>query len=566
MTLALEQWKEILDAVIPNKGDILEQIKGKLKEQDEDTYKNWEQKGFYVDHLFDVSPDLPSYKSTLSHMAISNGCLDIAQALLIKNGADVNVENSNGDTPLHQAAFWGHLDIVQYLIKNKANVKVKNNNGDTPLHEAVVRGYLEISECLIENGADVNVTYKHGNTLLYKAAIRGHLKIVKALLKKKADVNVICKYGDTPLHGATVRGYLDIVNALLENGADVNVENSNGDTPLHSAATGGHLKIVQALLKTEADVNVADNYGNTPLHKAIFRGHLDIVEALLENGADVKVKNSNGDTPLHSAATGGHLKIVQALLKTEADVNVTDNYGNTPLHKAIFRGHLDTVKTAFIDRLEIVEALLENGADINITDKHDDTSLFLAHRWKHEVIVNSIVKHIAKLKAIDSYVSKDNLQFINASEERNNNYLQHLRNCKKEVQMIKERNEPLYNFLRENDVNKMLGIWEKNENVRNEFDNEESLKKQYPEYAHILINKAKGARNNNDRKQEIKRSVVDAFTLAIPNIASEMGIEAGAFCLLASSIIHYFNKPSDSLKNIDIAKVVVNQEQNYNSR
>ncbi len=36
----------------------------------------------------------------------------------------------------------------------------------------------------------------------------------------------------------------------------------------------------------------------------------------------------------------------------------------------------------------------------------------------------------------------------------------------------------------------MAGIWEQNENVRNEFDNEENLKKLYPEYAHILINKA----------------------------------------------------------------------------
>ncbi|WP_264954023.1 MULTISPECIES: ankyrin repeat domain-containing protein [unclassified Wolbachia] len=478
ITLTLEQWKEILDAVIPNSGNIFEQIKRKVEERDKGTYQRWKKTNFSLrylfkeqdekihikinfnpDHQFDVLPNVSSYKLTLLHIAVLNGRLDIVEALS-KNGADVEVKDSNGDTPLHKAAFWG---------------------------------------------------------------------------------------------------YSNIVNALLENGADVKVK-KNGKTPLHSAATGGHLKIVQALLKNKADVNVTDNYGNTPLHNAVDNGHLEIVEALLEKGADVKVKNSNGETPLHSAATGGHLKIVQALLKNKADVNVTDNYGNTPLHKAIFRGHLDTVKTAFIDRLEIVEALLENGADINITDKHDYAPLFLAHRWKHEVIVNSIVKHIAKLEAIDSYVSKDNLQFINASEEMNNNYLQHLRNCKKEVQMIKERNGSLYNFLRENDVNKMLGIWKKNENVRNEFDNEESLKKLYPEYAHILINKARYASNNNNKKQESKLPVVVASELAASGLTSGMGVAVDAFCLLAGGIIYHFSQPSNSLQNID-AEVAMNQGQ-----
>lgn len=169
-----------------------------------------------------------------------------------------------------------------------------------------------------------------------------------------------------------------------------------------------------------------------------------------------------------------------------------------------------------------------------------------------------MVNHIAKLEAIDPYISKENLQFINASEERNNNYLQHLRNCKKEVQMIKERNESLYNFLRENDVNKMLGIWEKNENVRNEFDNEESLKKLYPEYAHILINKAKGALNNN-RKQESKWPVVIASALSTSGLTSGMGVAVDAFCLLAGGIIYHFSKPSNSLENSN-AKVVVKSQ------
>lgn len=43
--------------------------------------------------------------------------------LLIKNGADVNLANKNGATPLDIAAFNGHVDFVELLLKNGANVR-----------------------------------------------------------------------------------------------------------------------------------------------------------------------------------------------------------------------------------------------------------------------------------------------------------------------------------------------------------------------------------------------------------------------------------------------------------
>ncbi|WP_143689657.1 ankyrin repeat domain-containing protein [Wolbachia endosymbiont of Nilaparvata lugens] len=174
------------------------------------------------------------------------------------------------------------------------------------------------------------------------------------------------------------------------------------------------------------------------------------------------------------------LKEVTKLIQDKkVDVNSVDEEECTLLHKAAIKRCP-----------KIVEALIEKGADVNKVDKNGRTFLHYVIDNGHREVCQTILIHIAKLEAIDSYISKENLQLINISEERNNNYLQYLRNCKKEVQVIKERNESLYNLLRENEVKKMLGIWEKNENVRNEFDNEESLKKQYPEYAHILINKA----------------------------------------------------------------------------
>ena len=55
---------------------------------------------------------------------------------LISKGADIHAARIgySGRTSLHEAAQWGHLEVVKYLISNGADIKAKDNSGDTPLH------------------------------------------------------------------------------------------------------------------------------------------------------------------------------------------------------------------------------------------------------------------------------------------------------------------------------------------------------------------------------------------------------------------------------------------------
>ena len=64
-----------------------------------------------------------------------NNATNTAEVLL-KNGADVNAKNKDGDTPLHHAARNSNYNTVEVLLKNGADVNAKNKNGDTPLHWA----------------------------------------------------------------------------------------------------------------------------------------------------------------------------------------------------------------------------------------------------------------------------------------------------------------------------------------------------------------------------------------------------------------------------------------------
>ena len=67
---------------------------------------------------------------------------------LIAMGADVNVRNEAGETPLMCAAAKGYADMVQILIQNGANPRLENNRGETALTIALMKGYTRIAESL----------------------------------------------------------------------------------------------------------------------------------------------------------------------------------------------------------------------------------------------------------------------------------------------------------------------------------------------------------------------------------------------------------------------------------
>lgn len=75
---------------------------------------------------------------------------------LIAMGADVNVRNEAGETPLMCAAAKGYADMVQILIQNGANPRLENNRGETALTIALMKGYTRIAESLEISEASKN--------------------------------------------------------------------------------------------------------------------------------------------------------------------------------------------------------------------------------------------------------------------------------------------------------------------------------------------------------------------------------------------------------------------------
>ena len=66
-------------------------------------------------------------------------------------------------TPLHIAALWGDVEIVEVLLERGADPNVKDDNGQTPLHIAAQEGHVDVVRVLLERGADPRIADNGGH-------------------------------------------------------------------------------------------------------------------------------------------------------------------------------------------------------------------------------------------------------------------------------------------------------------------------------------------------------------------------------------------------------------------
>ncbi len=141
---------------------------------------------------------------------------------------------------------------VRKLIEAGADVNVINKYGATPIYIASWKGFIDIVKLLLEARADVNKAIK-GVTPLFIASQEGHNEVVKLLLEAKANVNKArISNGVTPLWKASWKGHTKVVKLLLEAGADVNKATTDGLNPLHIAFRSSNIEVVRILKEHEA--------------------------------------------------------------------------------------------------------------------------------------------------------------------------------------------------------------------------------------------------------------------------------------------------------------------------
>jgi len=104
-------------------------------------------------------------------------------AHLLRLGADINGAAADGTTALHAAAVSSEGEkIVQFLISKGADVNVRDNAGRSPLYVHSVKGRVYSVTCLLYNGADPSIRDDLNETPLNAADRHGHNEVVSVLL------------------------------------------------------------------------------------------------------------------------------------------------------------------------------------------------------------------------------------------------------------------------------------------------------------------------------------------------------------------------------------------------
>jgi len=402
---------------------------------------------------------------------------DKLEKLLQENSTRANARRGQYNwTPLHYVADLGFPGSDKILLKYGADVNVQDTKGRTPLQLATHRlateieyffggGWSQVIPTLLEHGA--------GEDIFDNAALGRWERIYKLFKEDRTLRTARNAGGNTPLHIAAWNGQRDAVQFFMATIEDLNPKNKAGKTPIQLTAEDGHKSVAEMLLRrgVECDIftaatlgivrevrsklqeepqlaNATDDDGRSVLlsvsarwrkEKCFWRewryeqkeeALLKVIELLLESGAEMDIWTAaslgreddvaaliESDStlinefeddlaPIHCAALMGYPDVIELLLDNSASLEARGQWTGTPLHLAAWAG-----------QREAAETLLNRGADIETKTAQGMTPLQITAYENQIAVAELLVERGANVNTGEgepllSAVWHNNLEFV----------------------------------------------------------------------------------------------------------------------------------------------------------
>ncbi|CAJ0594224.1 unnamed protein product [Cylicocyclus nassatus] len=368
-------------------------------------------------------------KESLLHIAVNRDNFDIAKFLL-ENGANVDVEDKNGASPLEVAVRQNNAGMASLLLEHCASVDISQQRKDSMLHTAVSKGAqmikvfaekakgidwtaskvleyaldekaLDCAKIIIGAGAQIEERNLDDNTLLIQRILLSDDAGARFLIEQGANHLARDSNGRSCFELAATFGLLDTLRVICGLGVNINerTDGGLGYTVLERALTEGHYDCAKMLVSLGCDVEsvTADNsYIQSVLHHFIDACDEKAAIFLVQNGCNgnaTRVSRDPGEgreePALHRAVSSGMNKLVAALVTSKVNLVPQDAQGRTACHVAVQEKNAEAL------------AELLRAADVSflsIRDKIGQTPFSLAVVMKEYSLAAAIVRrqpHVA---------------------------------------------------------------------------------------------------------------------------------------------------------------------------
>uniref|UniRef100_A0A1X7TE00 Uncharacterized protein n=1 Tax=Amphimedon queenslandica TaxID=400682 RepID=A0A1X7TE00_AMPQE len=296
----------------------------------------------------------------------------------------------NTSTPLHEAAWRGLKDEVQWLL-NKFGYSTYHRglHGWTPLHSASYGGHIKILRLLIHQyGIDPNEDTCHvppdqpdnsNNTALLYSAMGGHSDLVEFFIENNCNTSHINCEGASLSLLACQSGEFELVYKLESlNHFSPNSFDFYQSGILHYSSMSNNVELFKYLLNQyQLSIDVKDRFGRTPLHIASWFASSSVVEYI------VSIQELNCFLSF-SRKLALALTLTSMLLQMMYNLNAndTDTYGRTPLVYSCWSGSINSVKYLIND----------HNSDSNIIENDSMTCLHRSCRHGHIDITQYLIE------------------------------------------------------------------------------------------------------------------------------------------------------------------------------
>ncbi len=298
-------------------------------------------------------------------------------------GADFNIQDTDGNSVLHYAvSHRKSREIIEEIIKNGANINVQNKQNHRPINYAVNNNMPEVIEMFIKYGASIgDIIYQ-----MNYAVWNDMSEVIELLIEHGADINdkvhqiELLELLSVPIEFSTETLTILLNYASIDSIQDALDELSTykqlhdiqyyekvfnmlkkaetkcmlNERPISSLFwQHANNAEVKSYFKNNPDINTTNIFGNTYLISAVrYTAFPDVIEQLITLGIDINVKNKYGETALHNAVIYAETpEIISILVKHGADISIRDKRGKTAYDYAICNNSINC--THIINKLKI---------------------------------------------------------------------------------------------------------------------------------------------------------------------------------------------------------------------